>query len=299
LEQVEEARRFREIMTEFFQYTVASAPADIFPILKAFGFTGVEKQCMRVAQRMDVFLQELIDEHRNKDGNTMINRLLDLQQSQPQYYKDEIIKGLIQVLFIAGTETTATTLEWAMSNILNHPYVLKKAKEELDTQVGQHRLIDESDYPNLQYLQSLSYESLRLYPTAPYLMPHLSSDECTVGGYNVPEDTMLFVNAWSIHRDPKLWDDPTKFKPERFGEHQKVESSKFLPFGMGRRACPGEGLAKKVMTLTLGALIQCFCWERVNDHEIDFTETAKLAMSKVEPLELMCKAQPNLEILLS
>ncbi|KAJ4832771.1 hypothetical protein Tsubulata_048581 [Turnera subulata] len=300
LEQVEEARRFREILTECFQYTEVSDPADIFPILKAFGFTGVEKKCMSIGHRLDVFLQELVDEHRNKkDGNAMINRLLDLQQSHPQYYTDEIIKGLMQVLLLAGTETTATTLEWAMSNMLNHPDVLKKDKEELDTQVGQHRLIDESDYPNLQYLQRLTCESLRLYPTAPYLVPHLSSDECTIGGYYVPEDTMLFVNAWSIHRDPKLWDDPTKLKPERFGAHQKVESSKFLPFGLGRRACPGDGLAKKVMTLTLGALIQCFCWERVNGDEIDMTEKAKISMSKVEQLELMCKPQPNLEILLS
>ncbi|KAJ4849150.1 hypothetical protein Tsubulata_049689 [Turnera subulata] len=97
LEQDEEARRFREIVTEFSQYAEVSDPVDIFPILKAFGFRGVEKQCMRAAQRLDVFLQELIDEHRNKkDGNTMINRLLDLQQSQPQYYTDEIIKGLMQ-----------------------------------------------------------------------------------------------------------------------------------------------------------------------------------------------------------
>ncbi|KAJ4832770.1 hypothetical protein Tsubulata_948581, partial [Turnera subulata] len=206
LEQDEEARRFREIVTEFSQYTEVSDPVDIFPILKAFGFRGVEKQCMRVAQRLDVFLQELIDEHRNKkDGNTMINRLLDLQQSQPQYYTDEIIKGLMQVLFLAGTETTATTLEWAMSNMLNHPDVLKKAKEELDTQVGQHRLIDESDYPNLQYLQSLTFESLRLYPTVQNLVPHYSSDGCTIGGYYVPQETILFVNLWSIHRDPQLW----------------------------------------------------------------------------------------------
>ncbi|KAJ4842247.1 hypothetical protein Tsubulata_028699, partial [Turnera subulata] len=97
LEQVEEGRRFREIMTEFVQCTEVSDPADIFPILKVFGFKGAEEKCMRVGKRLDEFLQGLIDRHRSKkDGNTMINRMLDLQQSQPEYYTDEIIKGLIQ-----------------------------------------------------------------------------------------------------------------------------------------------------------------------------------------------------------
>ncbi|KAJ4849349.1 hypothetical protein Tsubulata_050643 [Turnera subulata] len=98
LEQVEEGRRFREIMTEFVQCTEVSDPADIFPILKVFGFKGAEEKCMRVGKRLDEFLQGLIDRHRSKkDGNTMINRMLDLQQSQPEYYTEEIIKGLIQV----------------------------------------------------------------------------------------------------------------------------------------------------------------------------------------------------------
>ncbi|XVF20609.1 hypothetical protein REPUB_Repub12eG0015500 [Reevesia pubescens] len=115
--------------------------------------------------------------------------------------------------------------------------------------------------------------SLRLYPAAPLLLPHMPSTDCTIGGYNVPRGTIVLVNAWAIHRDPKLWDDPTSFKPERFENDEKLgeHSHKLMPFGLGRRACPGANLAQRVVGLTLGSLIQCFDWERVDGTEIDMT----------------------------
>ncbi|KAF2299844.1 hypothetical protein GH714_004498 [Hevea brasiliensis] len=118
---------------------------------------------------------------------------------------------------------------------------------------------------------------------------HLSSDDCTIQGFHVPSDTVLFANIWAIQRDPNLWEDPTSFKPERF-ENGKAEAFKFLPFGLGRRACPGEGLANRIMGLTLGSLIQCFEWERVDGKEIDMAEKTTITMSKVKPLEVMCKS---------
>lgn len=194
-------------------------------------------------------------------------------------------------MILAGTDTSAITLEWAMSNLLNNPSILKKAKEELDAQVGGERLIDEPDVPKLQYLQAIISETLRLYPAAPLLVPHMASSDCMIGGYNVPQDTMILVNAWSIQRDPKHWDEPTSFKPERF-VNQTYESHKFLPFGMGRRACPGVGLAQRVVGLTLGSMIQCFEWKRIGEKEINMNEGKGLSMPKFEPLEAMCKARP-------
>ncbi|KAJ9189121.1 hypothetical protein P3X46_000452 [Hevea brasiliensis] len=185
-----------------------------------------------------------------------------------------------------------------MSNLLNNPNVLKKAKAEINTHVGEDQLIDESDLPKLNYLQSIISENLRLYPVAPLLAPHLSSDGCAIEGFNVPSDTMLFVNVWAIQRDPNLWEDPTSFKPERF-ENGKAEAFKFLPFGLGRRACPGEGLANRTMGLSLGSLIQCFEWERVDGKEIDMTEKITITMSKVKPLEVMCKSRSILHKVLS
>lgn len=126
---------------------------------------------------------------------------------------------------MAGTETSAVALEWAMSNLLNSPEVLEKARVELDTQVGQDRLIEEADVTKLQYLQNIISETLRLHPPLSMLLPHLSSEDCTVGSYDVPRNTMLMVNAWAIHRDPKIWADPTSFKPERF-ENGPVDAHK-------------------------------------------------------------------------
>lgn len=205
-----------------------------------------------------------------------------------------------QVLLLAGTETSSVTLEWAMSNLLNHPHVLKKVKAELDTQVGQQNLVEEPDLSKLQYLQNTISETLRLYPATPLLVPHYSSDDCTIAGYNVPRGTILLVNAWAIHRDPKLWDDAESFKPERFETHHEGDQiNKLLPFGLGRRACPGAGLAQRVVGLTLAALIQCFDWGRVNEEKVDMAEGRGLTMPKAVPLEAMCKARPIMNTVLS
>ena len=193
-------------------------------------------------------------------------------------------------MITAGTDTSSVTIEWAMSLLLNHPTVLKKAQEELDFHVGNDRLVEESDYPKLPYLQGIINETFRLYPAAPLLVAHESSDDCIVGGYDVQRGTMLLVNAWALHRDPKVWEYPTSFKPERY-EGVEIEACKFIPFGLGRRACPGAGLANRVVSLTLAALLQCFEWERIGVEEVDMAEGLGLTMPKAKPLEAMCKAR--------
>ena len=104
----------------------------------------------------------------------------------------------------------------------------------------------------MHYLQNIILETLRLYPVAPLLLPHMSFEDCTIGGYDVPRETMLLVNAWAIHRDPNIWDDATSFKLERF-ESGESDVNKLMPFGLGRRACPGAGLAQRTIGLTLGS----------------------------------------------
>nr|QBG49708.1 cytochrome P450 [Pueraria candollei var. mirifica] len=286
---VEEARQFREIIKELVTLGGANNPGDFLALLRWFDFDGLEKRLKRISKRTDAFLQGLIDEHRNGKhrANTMIDHLLAQQQSQPEYYTDQIIKGLALVMLLAGTDTSAVTLEWAMSNLLNHPEILKKAKNELDTHIGHNCLVDEPDIPKLPYLQSIVYETLRLHPAAPMLAPHLSSKDCTIGEYNVPQNTILLVNAWAIHRDPKLWTDPTHFKPERF--ENESEASKLLPFGLGRRACPGANLAQRTVSLTLALLIQCFEWKRTSKEQIDMTEGKGITVPRKFPLEAMCQ----------
>ncbi|XP_061339983.1 cytochrome P450 81E8-like isoform X2 [Gastrolobium bilobum] len=291
---VEEARKFRELMKELISFGGTSNPAEFVGVLRLFDFDNLEKRLKSISSRNDAFLQGLLDEHRSgkQSANTMIDHLLSLQQSQPEYYTDQIIKGIILVMLLGGTETSATTLEWAMSALLNHPEVLKKAMDEIDTHTGQDRLLDESDISKIPYLQNIIYETFRLHPAFPLLAPHFSSKDCTIGGYNVPKGTILLVNAWAIHRDSQLWSDPIQFKPERF--EKEGEADKLIPFGLGRRACPGAGLGQRTVGLTLGLLIQCFQWKRVSEKEIDMTEGKGATTPKLIPLEAMCKARPTI-----
>ncbi|KAJ9560145.1 hypothetical protein OSB04_005305 [Centaurea solstitialis] len=191
-----------------------------------------------------------------------------------------------------GTDSSSGTVEWAMSLLLNHPEVLKRARAEIDEHIGHERLVEETDLPKLPYIQCIVHETLRLFPVAPLLVPHESSEDCTIGGFHVSRGTMV-VNAWAIHRDPQLWDEPLSFKPERF---EKMDNMKFkyIPFGTGRRNCPGAGLANKVVTSTLASLIQCFERERVGEEMVELIEGKGLSMPKNKPLEAMCKARQEM-----
>ncbi|XP_050206449.1 cytochrome P450 81Q32-like [Mercurialis annua] len=295
----DQARQFREIIEEIFSYGGISNLEDFFPILRWINGGKLEKKLKILSKKTDKFLQVLIDEHRSKKKGlasvrTLIDRLLSLQESEPNHYKDEVIKGLILVILLAGTDTATVTLEWAMASLVNYPDILHKAKTEIDLQIGQERLLEESDLPNLPYLQNIISETLRLYPAGPLLVPHYSSSDCIIGGYNIPKNTIVLINAWAIHRDPTIWDDPSSFRPERFEayyKHGDHHAYNFIPFGTGRRACPGIGLAQRVLGLTIGSLIQCFEWKRVDEKLVDMSEGKGISMPKAEPLEVMCKAR--------
>nr|GMC66323.1 cytochrome P450 81E8-like [Ipomoea batatas] len=284
-----EAMEFRELIKEVFMR--GREVLDYVPFLRWIGYKNLEKNMKKLGERFDSFLQGLVDEHRHdKSRNSMIDHLLSLQESQPEYYTDEIIKGLMMVMLLAGTDTSAVTMEWAMANLLNHPKLLDKARAEIDNVVGQERAIEEEDLPKLKCLQNIILETLRLFPAGPLLIPHYSSADCKIEGYDIPRGTMVLVNAWAIHRDPKVWEDPTSFRPERF-DGGEVESTKVLTFGMGRRSCPGSGLAQRVVGLALGSLIQCFEWQRVGEEEIDLAEGEGVTAPKAEPLVARCKAR--------
>ncbi|CAN8290294.1 unnamed protein product [Cochlearia groenlandica] len=285
----DEAKLVRQLISEA---TAGAGSGNLADYLPFIGWVnGFEKHAKTLGKRFDVYLQSLVDEKRaeKEKGQTLIHHLLFLQETQPEYYTDVIIKGIIIALVIAGTNTASVTLEWAMSNLLNHPEILEKARAEIDEKIGYDRFLDESDIANLHYLQNIVSETLRLYPQVPLLLPHFSSEDCKVAGYDMPRGTMLLTNAWAMHRDPSLWEEPERFKPERF--EKEGEALKLMAFGMGRRACPGAELGKRLVSLALGSLIQCFEWERVGEKLVDMTEGEGLSMPKATPLRAMCKAR--------
>ncbi|XP_019156462.1 PREDICTED: cytochrome P450 81D11-like [Ipomoea nil] len=297
-----------------------SGPADMFgpptvmslcdyvPVLRWVGFQGMEKKLVKMKKQRDDFLQGLIDERRKaiemKKKKTIIEALLLLQEAEPESYTDEVMKGVIMVMFTAGTHSTSLTMEWAMAVLLNRPDILEKAQNEIEMQVGCSRLVEDSDLSRLPYLHCIINETLRLFPSGPLLVPHFSSQHCTISGYEVPKDTTLIVNAWAIHRDSKAWENATEFEPERwFRESREAAAGgfKFVPFGMGRRACPGSGLAIRLMSLVLGTLIQCFEWGRVRDGGlVDMEEEGSgLSLQRVQPLEAMYRPRQSMATFVS
>ncbi|XAR61941.1 hypothetical protein NMG60_11016497 [Bertholletia excelsa] len=304
----EEVKMFQEIVSETSLLGGAKSSGDFLPFLRCFGIRQTEKRFIALHEKRDKFMQDLIDQHREMEPGdssgerkrTMIEILLSLRETEPEYYTDERIKSLMLVLSQAGSETTALTMEWVMSNLLNNPRVLKKAQSEIDDLVVQDRLIDESDVAKLPYLRWVINETMRMQPVAPLLLPHESSAECTISGFRIPRGTMLMVNAWAIQNDPRIWEEPGKFWPERFqGLEGSKDRFKLMPFGSGRRACPGEGLAMRVMGLALGSLIQCFDWERVSDDLVDMSAGTGITSHKAQPLVAKCRIRPEMMQLLS
>ncbi|KAL2471614.1 Cytochrome [Abeliophyllum distichum] len=304
VEEIEEGKRFREILRETLRLGSTSM-ADFLPVVRLLGVGGVEKKLMALQKKRELFMQELVEQCKKRLGSanngdsemgekkkTMIEVLLTLQEKEPDYYTDGIIRDLMLVLLGAGTDSSSGTMEWALSVLLNNPEILKKAQMEIDNHVGQERLIDESDIANLPYLRCIINETLRMYPPGP-LVIHESSEDCIVGGYRVSRGTMLLVNFWAIHNDPKIWEDSRIFKPERFqGLEATRDGYKLIPFGSGRRGCPGEGLAVRMVGMGLGSVIQCFDWERIGNELVDMAEGTGLNLPKAQPLMAKCTPRP-------
>ncbi|KAL8131104.1 cytochrome P450 81Q32-like [Apium graveolens] len=297
----EEAKRFQEIINETSRLANAFDMGDYVPVLRWFWFKGIENQFVELSKRRYEFVQGWIDQLRESgskgENKNFIQILLDLHEAEPDYHTDGFIVSLMQALLQAGVSTAVDALEWAMSLLLNNPEVILKARNEIDKVVGKDGLISESHLAELPYLRYIIYETLRMYPVLRYLVPHESSEECTVGGFRVPRGTMLLVDVKAIQNDPKIWQDPEMFRPERFQERNAGHG--WLPFGSGRRKCPGEGLATRIIALALGALIQCFQWERIGEEMLDMAEGDDYFSPKVVPLKAKCGARPSMVTILS
>ena len=203
-------------------------------------------------------------------------------------------------MFIAGVDTSANTVTWAMAELLHNPDTMKKAQKELEEVVGLDRIVLESDLPKLQYLKAVIKETFRLHPIAVMMIPHVSKEDCIVANkYLIRADTRVFVNLWAIGRDPLVW-GPTahQFSPERFeGSLVDVKGQHFqlLPFGSGRRMCPGMGQGLLVVELTLANLLHSFNWSPMDTSQpIDLSESKSSAGSLTLATPLM--AIPSLRL---
>ncbi|CAA7403630.1 unnamed protein product [Spirodela intermedia] len=255
--------------------------SDFYPALAWLDLQGLVRRMRRLCSVLDHILNSIIEERLmmmescregdpaaavDKKNRDFLQVLLDLVQNpDPQGPMTmEHTKALLLDLVAGGMDTMSTTVEWAMAELLNDPERMRTAQHEIAAVVGKGSAVEEVHLPRLRYLDAVVRETLRLHPVVP-LFPRCPSSTCTVGGFRIPEGTNVLVNVWEIHRDPRIWEDASKFKPERFlSEAGRVDYSgktfRYLPFGTGRRICPGILLGERMVMFILASLLHSADW---------------------------------------
>uniref|UniRef100_A0A7C9DUM1 Cytochrome P450 CYP82D47-like n=1 Tax=Opuntia streptacantha TaxID=393608 RepID=A0A7C9DUM1_OPUST len=303
LYQDEEYNKWRKALRDWFDLAGAFVPADALPFLRWLDIGGYEKSMKRIAKEIDRLPQRLLEEHKRKravgerkEEEDFVDVMLEIFEAEQDRFSgfdaDTVIKATCMAMILGGTDTTAVTLIWALSLLLNNREALEKAKAELDAHVGKDRQVNESDLKNLVYLQAIIKETTRIYPATPLGVPRQAITDTTVSGYHIPASTRLFVNIYKMHRDPRVWPDPLEFRPERFLTTHKdydVRGQNFelLPFGTGRRICPGISFALQGMQFTLANLLHGFEMSTPSGEKVDMTEGFGLTNLKASPLEII------------
>ena len=196
-------------------------------------------------------------------------------------------------MFVGGTDTTSTALEWAISELMRHPNIMKKVQGEVRQIVGNKSKIEENDVSQMHYLKCVVNETLRFHPPTPLMAPRETISDIKLKGYDIPAKTIVYINAWAIQRDPEFWDNPEEFVPERFENNQidfNTQESHFFPFGFGRRGCPGMNFGIVSVEYVLANLLCWFDWELPEAdsqiEDIDMSEAFGLVVSRKVPLHL-------------
>ncbi|CAF2114185.1 hypothetical protein Bca4012_096209 [Brassica carinata] len=242
---------------------VLRRPLEMLGLMSLF-----KKDIMDVSRGFDELLERVLAEHEEKreedQDMDMMDLLLEACRDENAEYKitRNQIKSLFVEIFLGGTDTSAHTTQWTMAELVNNPYILGRLRDEIDLVVGKERLIQETDLPNLPYLQAVVKEGLRLHPPAPLLV-RMFDTKCVIKDFfKVPEKTTLVVNVYGVMRDPDSWEDPNEFKPERFLTSKQEEEKvlKYLPFAAGRRGCPATNVGYIFVGISIGMMVQCFDW---------------------------------------
>lgn len=211
------------------------------------------------------------------------------------------VEAILLDILVAGIDSSSTMIEWVFSELLRHPTVMQKLQFELRDVVKMDRMVEESDLENLAYLNMVVKEVLRLHPIGPFLIPHQSTEDITVDGHFIPKRSTILINTWAIGRDCSIWsDNADEFLPERFmNKNIDLQGRDFelVPFGSGRRGCPGMQLGLTSVRLVLAQLLHCFNWElnNISPSELDMREKFGLTMPRLSHLH----AIPTYRLLLA
>ena len=199
----------------------------------------------------------------------------------------------MQDIFSGGGETSSSVVEWGMSELVRNPRVMEKAQEEVRRVYGNKGYVDETELHQLTYLKSIIKETLRLHPSVPLLVPRENRERCQINGYEIPSKSRVIINAWAIGRNPEYWTEAESFKPERFLNNSidfRGTDFEFIPFGAGRRICPGITFAIPNVELPLAQLLYHFDWKLPNEmknDELDMTESEGITLRRKNDLYLI------------
>lgn len=270
----EQGLEFKAVVANGLKLGASLAMAEHIPWLR-WMFPLEEEAFAKHGARRDRLTRAIMEEHtlaRKESGGAK------------QHFVDALLTlfNIMQDMITAGMDTTAISVEWAMAELIKNPRVQQKAQEELDRVIGTNRVMTEQDFSSLPYLQCIAKEALRLHPPTPLMLPHRANANVKVGGYDIPKGSNVHVNVWAVARDPKVWSNPLEFRPERFMEEDvdmKGHDFRLLPFGAGRRICPGAQLGINLVTSMIGHLLHHFSWVPANGvrpEEIDMSENPGL-----------------------
>ncbi|KAI9087618.1 hypothetical protein K1719_030488 [Acacia pycnantha] len=298
----ENGRNFMDIMIKFGELLGSFVVGDYIPWLDWLGnVSGLYGRAHKVANQLDQFLEQVVAEHMTRPEETgdsegrddFVDVLLSIQRTNSTGFLIDmtVIKALILDMFVAGTDTSHTALEWAMAELLRHPNIMKKLQNEVRS-VGRNRsnIVTEEDIDHMPYLKAVLKETLRLHPPIPLLVPRESMQDVNIQGHDVQARTRVIVNAWAIARDVAYWENPEEFKPERFLDSSidyKGHDFQLIPFGAGRRGCPGTQFAMTIIELVIANIVFQFDWALPNGETgeaLDMSETAGLSVHRKLPL---------------
>ncbi|CAI0398383.1 unnamed protein product [Linum tenue] len=269
---------------------------------------GAERRAHKIHQEADAILQAIVDEHVAKIGaqqdHDVVEAAEDLVDVLLKYrenpelgfpFTNVEIKAVIMDMILGGGEITATTVSWAMSELMRHPHILEKANKEVRQVFDGKGIVDEAGFAELNYLKSILRETLRLHPPAPLLVPLECQERVVIAGYGIPEKTRVYINVLAIGQDSRHWAEPQEFCPERFLDRPEASDYKgtcfeFIPFGAGRRMCPGILFGMTFAEIMLANLLYHFDWELPNGikpQDLDMSERFGITVTRKNDLHLI------------
>ncbi|XP_052209096.1 flavonoid 3'-monooxygenase CYP75B137-like [Diospyros lotus] len=299
----EDGAEFRQVVANITGLMGKPNVSDFFPGLARFDLQGIQKQQKGLVARFDRMFDAIIDRRLKmkddgddgKESKDFLQLLLKLEHEGVSPAGDAKtpftmthVKALLMDMVVGGTDTTSSTTEFAMAEMMKNPEIMRKAHQELDAMVGRNNIVEDSHIHNLPYLYAVMKEALRLHPALPLLVPHCPSQSCVVGGYNIPKGARVFFNVWAIHRDPSIWENPLEFDPERFldskFDRHVGNDFNYFPFGSGRRKCAGIAMAERMFMLSLATLVHSFEWKLPEGEEMEMSEKFGIVLKKKTPL---------------